>query len=286
MAKKRNPKSARATAQGRSPKTAALAPDGAERGVDPTVPVPGPALSEPVMQEQEERACVGKQPVAAMQEHALQQPGQQPAEQQQVEQQPVEQPQMQELAARNPGHADTAADRDRQPSAATDVGHRAAQKAGHGASLTDIRGVLIQLAGARLLLPNATIAEVLSYAPPESVQAGPQWLLGKMRWRGWQLPLVAFAELAGLGKEPAGLGSKVVVLKALAGNAQAPYFAILSQGFPRLVTVSSESLVADPDDAALPLGVQARVWLNDDTALVPDLQAVEMLIGDALAQAA
>ena len=150
----------------------------------------------------------------------------------------------------------------------------------------DIRGVLIQLAGARLLLPNATIAEVLSYAPPEPVEAAPDWLLGKIRWRGWQLPLVAFAELAGVGKEPAGLGSKVVVLKALGGNAKAPYFAILSQGFPRLVTVSQEGLVPDSDSADLPLGVRSRVLMNEDTAFVPDLGAVESLITDALAQAA
>lgn len=150
----------------------------------------------------------------------------------------------------------------------------------------DIRGVLIQLAGARLLLPNATIAEVLSYAPPEPLEAAPEWLLGRIRWRGWQLPLVAFAEMAGVGKEPAGLGSKVVVLKALGGNAKAPYFAILSQGFPRLVTVSQEGLVPDTDSAELPLGVQSRVMMNEDTAFVPDLAAVEALITDALAQAA
>ena len=153
-------------------------------------------------------------------------------------------------------------------------------------SHVDIRGVLIQLAGARLLLPNATIAEVLSYAPPEPVEAAPDWLLGKIRWRGWQLPLVAFAELAGVGKEPAGLGSKVVVLKALGGNAKAPYFAILSQGFPRLVTVSEQGLVADTDSTGLPLGVHSRVIMNEDTAFVPDLGAVEALITHALAEAA
>ena len=150
----------------------------------------------------------------------------------------------------------------------------------------DIRGVLIQLVGTRLLLPNATIAEVLSYAPPEPVEAAPEWLLGKIRWRGWQLPLVAFAELAGFGKEPAGLGSKVVVLKALGGNAKAPYFAILTQGFPRLVTVSQEGLLPDVESAELPLGMQARVLLNENSAFVPDLEAVEALINDALAQAA
>lgn len=167
---------------------------------------------------------------------------------------------------------------------------KAAKSKDPGASETriesDVRGVLIQLAGSRLLLPNATIAEVMSFAPPDPVGDAPDWLLGKIRWRGWQLPLIAFARLAGLAEEKGGLGSKVVVLKALGGNAKAPYFAILTQGFPRLVTVSRATLVVNADGADLPPGVQARVTLNQDEAFVPDLEAVELLISQALATAA
>jgi chemosensory pili system protein ChpC len=154
------------------------------------------------------------------------------------------------------------------------------------ATQTDIRGVLIQTAGGRLLLPNATIAEVLSYAPPEPIAGAPDWLLGRLRWHGWQLPLVAFADMAGIGSERAGLGTKVVVLKALGGDARAPYFAILTQGFPRLVTVAATALVQDDDGAELPPGVQARVHLNEDAALLPDLEGIERRINEALAEAA
>lgn len=151
----------------------------------------------------------------------------------------------------------------------------------------DIRGVLVQVAGARLLLPNATIAEVLSYAPPAPIANAPRWLLGQIRWRGWNLPMIAFGELSGLAREPGGLGSKVVVLKALSAASRLPYFAMLTQGFPRLVTVSASGLyLQSRDDEVMPLGVQARVRLNDDAALLPDLEAVEAMIGEALAQAA
>ena len=150
----------------------------------------------------------------------------------------------------------------------------------------DIRGVLIQVAGGRLLLPNATIAEVLSYADPEPVADTPDWLLGRIRWRGWQLPLIAFSRLSGIADERGGLGSKVVVLKALGGDAKAPYFAILTQGFPRLVTVSRDALTIEELHEPLPAGVQARVLLNEDAALLPDLVQVESLIAEALRQAA
>jgi chemosensory pili system protein ChpC len=114
----------------------------------------------------------------------------------------------------------------------------------------------------------------------------PDWLLGRIRWRGWQLPLIAFSRLSGIAEEKGGLGSKVVVLKALGGDPKAPFFALLTQGFPRLVTVSRDALVAEQGNEALPQGVRTRVLLNEDAALLPDLEQIEALIGQALAAAA
>ena len=151
---------------------------------------------------------------------------------------------------------------------------------------TDIRGVLIAVTGARLLLPNATIAEVLSFAPPAAIEGeAPDWLLGRIRWRGWQVPLIAFSRLADIAPEQGGLGSKVVVLKALGGaDSKMPYFAMLTQGFPRLVSVSHDRLLHEPDEH-LPAGVHARVWLNEDEAFIPNLESLEAMIGGAISQA-
>lgn len=147
----------------------------------------------------------------------------------------------------------------------------------------DIRAVLIQTEAARLLLPNALISEVLSYAAPEPVDNAPEWLLGSIPWRGWRLPLLAFAPLSGQGSEQGGLGHKVVVLKALGGVAAMPYFALLTKGFPRLVTVSRERLsAASVDEAPMP-GVRARVLFNDEPALIPDIDGIELALREALA---
>ena len=149
-----------------------------------------------------------------------------------------------------------------------------------------IRGVLIQVANARLLLPNAAIAEVLSYADPEPIADAPDWLLGRTRWRGWQVPLVAFSRFTGIADEKGGLGSKVIVLTALGGDAKRQFFALLTQGFPRLVTVTEAALGSDADSEEVPEGVLARVRLNEDDALLPDLASLEERINDALAAAA
>ena len=150
----------------------------------------------------------------------------------------------------------------------------------------DIRGVMITVNEGRLLLPNASVAEVITYSEPEAVENAPDWLLGRIRWRGWRLPLLSFSRFAGWSQEDGQLGAKVAVLKALGGNPKLPYFAVLSQGFPRLVTVARSALAEAHDIKDLPLGIHSRVTLNDDAAVVPDLLSLELLIDKALNQAA
>ena len=151
----------------------------------------------------------------------------------------------------------------------------------------DIRGVLITVTGGRLLLPNASVAEVITYSDPDPVPGAPSWLLGRSRWRGWALPIVSFARLAGWASAEAELGAKVAVLKAVGGNPAMPYFAVLTQGFPRLVTVVAAALQQTSGDrSALPPGVYSQVLFNDDEAVVPDLLAVEGKLVDVLGLAA
>ena len=79
----------------------------------------------------------------------------------------------------------------------------------------DIRGVLITVTNGRLLLPNANVAEVITFSDPEAVENAPEWLLGRVRWRGWRLPLISFSRMAGWSQEDGHLGAKVAVRKAL-----------------------------------------------------------------------
>lgn len=150
----------------------------------------------------------------------------------------------------------------------------------------EIRGVLVQSGDERLLLPNATIAEVISRAPLSAVDGAPAWLAGTFDWHGWQVPVVAFAQMVGLSREAPAAQNKIVVLKALGGDESMPYYALLTPSFPRLVSVPRDGLLADATEEDLPAGVQVRVLLGDEVAILPDLRAVEQHIHEALRVAA
>lgn len=147
-----------------------------------------------------------------------------------------------------------------------------------------LRGVMIQVAGGKLLMPNAVIAEILSVVDPEPMPGAPDWVLGQVRWRGWQVPLVSYTRLAGLGASDELLrGQRVLVLKALGAHARLPYFALLTQGFPRLVSVGADSLETVEDWTEGDGVVAARVRYQDEAVIVPDLDGIGTRLQEALA---
>ena len=139
----------------------------------------------------------------------------------------------------------------------------------------EIRCVLVPVSNLRLLLPNATVAEVITYTKPEPVNDAPEWLLGRIAWRGWRVPLVAFAALSKSEAGDSEASVRVAVLKALGGNPKLPFVAMLTQGFPRLTTLNAELIIPTHDGTALPPGVRAQVLVRDDVAMIPDLEWLE-----------
>lgn len=153
------------------------------------------------------------------------------------------------------------------------------------AEQTEIRGLLIPVTNGRVLLPNASVAEVITLSTPEKIPNAPDWLMGRVNWRGWRIPLFSFSLLAGMSLDEGSRGTRVTVLKALSGHPRLPYIAMLAQGFPRLTTVSPEVLV--PSNEAMPTrpGVLMNVMVRDDQAVIPDLGQIEQLISGSLAAA-
>lgn len=154
---------------------------------------------------------------------------------------------------------------------------------------SSLRGVLIQAASNQLLLPNAAVAEVLSYSDPEPIVDAPAWLLGRVRWRGWQVPLVDFSRLGGDHAAADATASghlRVLVVKAPGGHEGLPFFAFLADGFPRLMSLSQATLETLSEEVDPASCIFAHVAINDENALVPDLDAVETRLLNEMPEAA
>ena len=150
----------------------------------------------------------------------------------------------------------------------------------------ELYSLLVPLAGDRLIVPRACVAEVVRYSRPELDPGAPGWMLGAVNWNGRQLPVVSFEGT--LGKEvPAVTGrTRIVVFYAGTGQLKTGYFGVLTQGFPQLVRVNRDVLRLDstegwPESAP----VLCRVKMINEYPLIPDLEKLEGMLAAESIQA-
>lgn len=154
------------------------------------------------------------------------------------------------------------------------------------AAADELYSLLVPLAGERLLVPRACVAEVVRYTKPEQEAGAHSWMLGTVGWNGRDLPVVSLEGT--LGKDvPAATGrTRIVIFVASTGQLTTGYFGALTQGFPQLVRVNREVLQLDstegwPKDAP----VLCRVKMINEFPLIPDLERLEAMLARELMQA-
>lgn len=145
-------------------------------------------------------------------------------------------------------------------------------------SVTSLTCLAIPLADRTLLLPNVVVAELIPYRAPQTSSGMPAWFLGQINWRDLRLPLLSF-EAASDGQAQIGGNARVAVINAAGGREKVKFLALLVQGIPRSVKVTSD--LSKATDAPLaPLELDA-VQMVDGVGKIPDLIALEQLLEDA-----
>lgn len=152
-------------------------------------------------------------------------------------------------------------------------------------ALDEVYSLLIPYAGGKLILPRLSVAEVTGYLRPRPVRGAPAWLLGMITWQGQEIPLVSFEGLCGRKVPERANRTRIAVLFAIDGQMEPPVFALMTQGYPYLVRVNPAVISADPDASfgeAAP--VLNRVRMANERPVIPDLEAIETLLLEALPQ--
>lgn len=146
-----------------------------------------------------------------------------------------------------------------------------------GRRLEAVHCLLIPLLEETMLLPNAAVAEVISYAEPETIPDAPDWLLGWLNWRDRKVPLISF-EIASGRTVPNDLeGNRIAVLNTLNSNPRVPYIAVVIQNLPKLLLIQPDSLT-ERDDAEPRQSVVGQFLADAEPVLVPDIDDLEMRV--------
>ena len=145
----------------------------------------------------------------------------------------------------------------------------------------NVHSLRIGVTAGDLILPNAAVAEVVSYRAPEPVNDAPAWFKGIIEWRGLRVPLVDYSQLTDRQPSEPGKRHRIASLNTLNGETDMPFMAIIMDGIPHLVQANQASLtLAENDD--LPEAVTCRVYSDGEPAEIPDLDVLEKMIRDVM----
>ena len=145
----------------------------------------------------------------------------------------------------------------------------------------ELYSLLVPLAGDRLIVPRACVAEVIGYQTPAEMSNAPPWYAGVVSWSGRSVPLVYFEGACGQARPPVTSRTRIVVFHATVGKLQSGCFGILTQGFPQLVRVNADVIRPDPTRSfAERSPVICQVRMVNETPLIPDLERLEQMIAE------
>ncbi len=128
----------------------------------------------------------------------------------------------------------------------------------------------------QLLLPNVSVAEVVGYQTPKVPNGRPDYFLGYVSWRGIDIPVISYELANEQNSLKAAANARIVVINSIGDHHEdLPFFAIVTQGIPRLVKVASDLIkpVKGKNDKA----ELTTVKLDGEEAVIPDLSYLEKL---------
>ncbi len=134
-----------------------------------------------------------------------------------------------------------------------------------------IRCIQLPLMNFQLLLPNAVVAEIISYVRPD--QAGDDWLDGVMIWRGVSVPVVSVEKMCQQEHIEPGVRSRIAVIYNLHNDDDMPYLGIIMQDIPRAYLAEEDRMPAQMIDSNCEF-LQGRADVMNSDLMIPALDAI------------
>lgn len=144
-----------------------------------------------------------------------------------------------------------------------------------GATTGTIASLVLPLAGRLLLLPSASVVEIVDPAGLSPVSGRPDWLVGQVNYREQPVPVVSFEAMNGQGRPREQV--RIAIVSGISRQAELPFYGIIMQGAPRAAKVKIAEL-EDLESAPTGPVEYLQVRYAGELACIPDLDALEALL--------
>jgi len=142
-----------------------------------------------------------------------------------------------------------------------------------------VPSLIIPLESENILVPNASVAEIVSYVHEESSTDSPEWVVGHIKWRDMILPCISFDKIKentdGEPKTP----TRIAIFNTVSEVFNQRFYGVAINGIPRLARVTLEDIVEEQGE--LHALEAMRVQVNGESCFIPNLEAIENFLVSA-----
>lgn len=144
-----------------------------------------------------------------------------------------------------------------------------------------IKCIILTLRKENVIVPSALVAEIVSVRDIENSDDAPQWFLGRMKWRGSDVPLLSFEAAGGAASAKVNLNTQAVILYGVGAGEQAnedPYLALVMSGVPHVSHFRREQIKTDNENSNEHPMVAQKVRINGASVSILDVDAMADMV--------
>jgi chemosensory pili system protein ChpC len=149
-----------------------------------------------------------------------------------------------------------------------------------------IKCVIFTLRKENVLVPDALVAEIISVKDIEDTGHSENWYMGRMEWRGADVPLLSFEAASGASVNKVNLNTQAVVLYAVGkdGNVNShPYLGLVMSGVPHVSRFTRDQIKLDDVVTEDHPMVSQRVRINGASISILDVDAMVDMVAEIAA---
>lgn len=148
-----------------------------------------------------------------------------------------------------------------------------------------IKSIILTLKNELVVVPNSAVAEIISVQDVSELEGSPQWMLGKARWRGVELPVVSYEAAGGENAQAVNINTQVAVMYSVSEDGEYenryPYIGLAMHGVPHVSTFARDQIKLDEQAVADHPMVAQKVRINGAAAGILDIHAIEEMLQQA-----
>lgn len=150
-----------------------------------------------------------------------------------------------------------------------------------------LKCVILTLSKENVIVPNALVAEIISVKDIDQSADTPDWYMGKMNWRGADVPLISFEAAGGMDASKVNLNTQAAVLYAVGDDeskiSEQPYLALIMSGVPHVSQFTREQIKTDEEAVYDHPMIAQKVRINGASISILDVDAMADMVSQAAA---